>query len=187
MPIAAASTSEAAHWTAAALRLVEQVPPVFRLNAVQARAWVCVAIDDELEGKAAERLARACTAFSFTSGWSLEIPWTPGGWTPGAHRFVPSAPEFVAMSKGAYIGSCSLLMDDAEGYAATSDGDLYWMLAGPRAFVEEAIGRSVEAEMEAFGRSVDAYGGEATIAGRVLCAAQSVAAAACGGLSGPKP
>ena len=187
MPITALTDAERSQWTAAVQTLVEGVPPIFRLDALQVRGWVCVAIEDELQDEAAFRLATACADEGFVSGWSLEVPWTPGNWTPGAHRFALSAAGFVALSKEAYIGSCYLLADDRGGFAVTSDGDLYWMLAGPRMFVEAAIGRSIEAELQAFGRNADAYGGPATKVGQTLHAAQSVAIASCGAQSGSGP
>ncbi len=171
------SPEEIGHWAAAARLLVEGVPPVFCFDVLKARRWACVAVEDELENGAAARLAQACAAHGLVAGWSLEIPWEPGPWTPAAHRFTLSATGFTALSKDAYLGSCFVLAEDESRFAVTSDGDLYWMLAGPQTFVEAALGVSVETQLQTFSRVVRAYDG--SLAGQRLAAVQMVAVAAC--------
>ena len=176
------SPEETGHWAAAAQLLVEGVPPVFRLDVLKARCWACVAVEDELEGDAAARLAQACATHSLVAGWSLEIPWEPGPWTPAAHRFVLSSTGFTALSKDAYLGSCFVLAEDESRFAVTSDGDLYWMLAGPQTFVEAALGVSVKTQLQIFSRVVKAYDG--SLAGQRLATVQTVAVAAYAGVRG---
>lgn len=173
------SPEDAEHWAAAAQLLVEGVPPVFRLDVLKARHWACVAIEDELEDDAAAQLAQACAAHGLVAGWSLEIPWEPGTWTPAAHRFALSSIGFQALSKDAYLGSCFVLAEDESRFAVTSDGDLYWMLAGPRTFVEAALGVSVETQLQTFSRVIKAYAKNGSLAGQRLAAAQTVAVVAC--------
>lgn len=150
---------------------------MFRLDVLKARRWACAVVEDELERDAAAQLAQTCAAHSVVAGWSLEIPWEPGLWTPAAHRFAVSATGFTALSKDAYLGSCFVLVEDESRFSVTSDGDLYWMLAGPQTFVEAALGMSVETQLQNFSRLVKAYAG--SLAGQRLAAAQLDAVAAC--------
>ena len=173
------SPIEEKFWSLTAQLLVEGVPPVFRLDALRERRWACVAIEDELEGDAAEQLACACARHGLVAGWSVEIPWKPGIWTPAAHSFALSAADIQALSKNAYLGSCFVLAENEGCFAITSDGDLYWMLAGPQAFVETVLGVSIEAQLQVFNKNVGLYAGAGSLAGQRLAIAQAVAIAAC--------
>lgn len=62
--MATCSPEETGHWAAAAQLLVEGVPPVFRLDVLKARRWVCVAVEDELVDDAAAQLRCPRTAAS---------------------------------------------------------------------------------------------------------------------------
>lgn len=171
--------SDIEHWTATAKLLVEGVPPMFRSDFLKARRWACVAIEDELERDAAVQLAQTCAAHGLVAGWSLEIPWKLGTWTPAAHRFALSSTGFQALSKDAYLGSCFVLAEEESRFAVTSDGDLYWMLAGPRAFVETALGVSIAEQLHKFGKLAEAYATNGSLAGQRLAAVQAVAVASC--------
>jgi hypothetical protein len=172
------SSAEAASLLAGARALAHSVPPVLRSDLLKARRWACVALEDELEGDAVSRLAQACAAHGFLSGWSAEIPWAADGRTPATHRFAISARAFQFLSKDAYIGSCFVLAETAGGFALASDGDLYWMVAGPIGFVEHAAGQPIGDALTRFGRTALSYGN--TVAGSRLAEVQAVALAACG-------
>lgn len=183
--ISACSPLERRQWTAAAQALVADIPPVFRPDVLKARRWVCVAMEDELERETAARLAQACAAHGFAAGWSLEFPWEPGDWVPTANHVALSPAGLEAVSKDVCIGSCFVLVEALDRFAVTSDGDLYCMLAGPRPFVEAALGTTVEAQLLAFGKNVEDYGASGARFGSILRAVQAVAVAACAHSKGP--
>ena len=169
--------AELARWSAAAALLTEGVPPVFRADALVPLGWVAVAVEDELEGDAAARLAQACIEMGPTSAWAIELPRPPANWTRSAFRVPVTAEGLEAVGKDGLIGSAYVLVEDASRFAVASSGDLYWMLAGPRKFIEAALGASVTELHKTFRKVVDIYGGEATLAGQRLGAAHAVALA----------
>ncbi len=170
----ALSAVEAKKRIAAAQSLVVDVPPVFRLSVLQAHRWVCVALEDELDSEAARKLAEACAAAGFVRGWSVEVPWTTEQHVIASHRLPLTADAIQSVTRDAYLGSCYVLGEEADGFAVASDGDLYWMLAGPRNFVEASIGHSVAAQLSAFDKLVASYNPHESLAGKRLAAAQKL-------------
>ena len=166
-PVASFTEIQAASARAQARSLAAGVPPVLRLSLLQSRRWACVALEDELEGEAAARLAHACSAAGFQSGWAAEVPWTAGERVPDICRFDVSTRAFQTVSKTLYIGSCFVMSEAGGGFALASDGDLYWMVAGPAAFVERAAALPIDEAVARFGAFAANYA-STTLPGSIL-------------------
>ena len=98
---------------------------------------------------------------------------------PAAYSFALSSADIQTVSKDAHLGSCFVLSENEGRFTITSDGDLYWMLAGPQAFVEDALGVSVEVQLQTFSKNVDLYADAGLLVQQRLATAQAVAIAAC--------
>lgn len=155
-------------------RIITGIPPVINPIMLEKHNWVCVGIEDELEGEAASKFARACANANFVNGWSLEIPWDSKQENVSSHYLSFSEKSIKNLTKGEYIGSCYIIVEDLSRFVITSDGDLYWMLAGPRRFVEEVIGHSIEVQLNIFEKSVATYNGRESSAGKILMVVQDI-------------
>ena len=169
------SDEEATRHRAAAAVFADGVPPVLRVSAMAERGWLCVAVEDELDGPAADRLANACAAAHYTAGWSVEIPWNPSQAITNASRLALTARAIESVARDICLGSPFVLMEEAYRFALASDGDLCWMLAGERAFVEAAIDATVEQQLAKFEQVVQAYSKSGSLAGMGLNAVHAPA------------
>lgn len=169
------SDAEIARISRLVASFVEGVPPIFRLEALASRDWVCVAVEDELTGSAARQVAVACADAEFTKAESIDIPWeqrlTPI--VPRLHDMTASDLESLRWDH--FIGSCYVTIETMGRFAIATDGDAYWMLAGPLAFVEAAIGCPIAIQVERFQQVVAAYSRDpASILGARLSTVLSV-------------
>jgi len=137
--------------------LVEGLPPMFRLGELRRRHWVCVAVEDELVDEAASRLASACAERGFAEIWSVELPSSPAIPTTDVRRTKLTVESIEELRNDIYLGSCYVLIEAQGRFAVATDGDMYWMLAGPRDFVEAALGCRIETQSIRFRAVVEAY------------------------------
>ena len=161
----------------AAQALAVGIPPVFRLDALRRKRWVCVAIEDELEGEATDRLGAACLGAGFGHGWAVEVPWSAEHTVSDAWRLPLTPAGLRTVAKDVLIGSGFVIGEMSNRFAVASSGDLYWALAGDPAFVEAAVGQTLQAQLDEFESSVAAYSSAGSLAGPRLAAVQAVARA----------
>ena len=167
----------------AAQALAVGIPPVFRLDALRQKRWVCVAIEDELDRGSAAMLGAACIEAEFGHGWAVEVPWSAEDKVSAAYH-LPLTPEGLeTVARDVLIGSGFVIGEMSTRFAVASDGDLYWALAGDPAFVEAAVGQTLQAQLDKFERVVTAYNSGSDpqdrwrLAGSILAAVQGVARA----------
>ena len=154
--------------------LVKGVPPVFCSSFLKLHQWICVGIEDELEGEAVCKLAKACADAGFTHGWSVEIPWNAEQEIVASYQHRLTDIDIKSVTKNAYLGSCYVIVEESLQFAVASDGDLYWMLAGPQAFVEASIDCSVKMQLSAFDAVVASYNSHKSLAGERLAIVQKL-------------
>ena len=167
----------------AARDLAVGIPSVFRLDALRRKRWVCVAIEDELDGEATDRLGAACLRAGFGHGWAVEVPWSAEHTVSDAYHLPLTPAGLRTVAKEVLIGSGFVIGEMSTRFAVASDGDLYWALAGDPAFVEAAVGQTLQAQLDEFERVVTAYNSGSDpqdrwrLAGSILAAVQAVARA----------
>ena len=159
-------------------RWTESIPPILRTDVKKERNWLSAAIEDELMGPCTVRLAAACAEAGYRSAWSVEIPWNSAQSIVDASRLSLEAETIEKLTREVCLGSCFLLVEDDQRFAIASDGDLYWMIAGDRRFVEAAIGNTIERQIEIFGEVARKYSEGSSLAGPRLTAVHTATIAA---------
>lgn len=135
--IFALGSAERGSLTQAASALANGMPQTRQVEEPRKRRWSCVAFEDELEAQASKKLSIACKRHGFGTGYWLELAWTPSDRKPLAYGSDFSCDSIEGVSREKLFGSGFFMNELSSHFAVASDGDLYWILAGPIGFIQD--------------------------------------------------
>lgn len=132
-------------------------PTEFSLESLRRRGWVAAPVRDGISDEEATRISAAATELGeskavcvtteprmILEAWEVELS------EEGLHRF-----HYNCMLR------VFLLAPESLSFALLDEADYFYILAGPRAFVEAAVGRCLAEALNAFSRyaeTVTAHG-----------------------------
>ena len=140
------------------------------------RGWIAVPFEAPIDDEEAERLARAMVRSGVAQGHAVALE---EGLEDFGFRFPVDADAILEADAECSMKETSWAPDNG-GFLLRGDGDLYFIVAGPEAFLREVIGGPIEEARAAF----DSYAHDPDLASDVRDHLQEIARSLAGPAAG---
>lgn len=131
------------------------------------RGWVAVPFEAPIDDAEAEKLARAMIGAGAAQGYVLALE---EGREDFGFRF-PADADAILEADAEGSATETVWVPDNGAFLLRGDGELYYVVAGPEAFIREVVGGPVDRAREAF----EAYAHDPELAGEARARLQDIA------------